>query len=188
MKKTLFFIALSIALSILFSMKGYAEDQQNVRNSFFPVLKDGSPSAYVIFTQPKQTRSLTMKNPEGVQYEAETYLGRRGIKPSENSSEKYFYFQAASDDLVAATGTFFVTVTYLDKGQGALSLDYMYLDGEGNAQLRSDRVFLGDSGIWQQHSFTLAGASLDHSLAGETDFRIYCPDILIHAVMLTRMP
>ncbi|MGC9328375.1 MAG: hypothetical protein ACP5I1_12135, partial [Candidatus Hinthialibacter sp.] len=177
-----------IALSILCSIEGFTESQPNVRNSFFPVLKDGSPSAFVTFSRPKQTHGLAMKNPKGVQYETEDYLGRRGVKPSENSPEKYFYFQTAEDQLVSATGTFFVTVAYLDKGQGALTLDYMYLDGEGNTQLRSDRVFLGDSGIWRQHSFTLAGASLDHSLDGETDFRIYCPDILIHAVMLTRMP
>lgn len=162
--------------------------QSGMRKSPFPMLKDGSSAAFIAFTQPKQTHGLIMNNPDGVTYDTEDYLGRRGVKPGKDSKEKIFYFQAAKDQLITATGTFFVTVTFLDKGQGALSLEYRYEDGNGNKQSRSEKVFLGDSGIWQQHSFTLAGATLDRSFAGETDFRIECPEIMIHAVALSRMP
>lgn len=162
--------------------------QSGGRKGLLPMLKDGSPSAYVAFTQPKQTNGLIMLNPEGVTYVTEDYLGRRGVKPGVDSKEKIFYFQAAKDQLSVTTGTLFVTVTYLDKGKGALAIEYKYEDGKGKTQPRSDRVFLGDSGIWQQHSFTLAGATLDHSYPGETDFLIECPGILIHAVMMTRIP
>lgn len=170
---------------------GYTQNQpiaSPARSSFFPMLKDGSPAAVVAFTQPKQNVGMAMMNPEGSEYTTELYLGKRGAAPAENSKEKYFYFQVAKDQLIVATGTFYVTVTYLDKGQGAMGIEYMSQEEGKSKTPRQDRFFLGNSGIWQQHSFTLTHAIFDRSMDRETDFRIFCPGIFIHAVMVTRVP
>ncbi|MFB3789016.1 MAG: hypothetical protein ACE15F_21870 [bacterium] len=153
-----------------------------------PMLKNGSPAAYVMFSPIKQTAGLAMINPEGSTYAVKTHLGFQGITPGEDSKDKCLYFQAASDQIALATGTFFVTISYLDKGKGAVQLDYNALDKDGQPGVRSDRFFLGDSGYWLQHTFTLAGAVLNHSFPAETDFRIFCPEVLIRAAALTRFP
>ena len=177
-----------LILGLFITLASDAQPNPAAQNTLFPILKDGSPSAYVAFTQPKQTHGLAMVNPDAVEYSTEVYLGKLGAKPKATSKDQYFYFQAATDQLVTATGTFYVTVHFLDKGQGALSIEYMSQEGESTKTPRGDSVFLGNSGIWQQHSFTLTNAIFDHSFEGETDFRLLCSGIMIHAVMLTRLP
>ncbi len=177
-----------ISLLIFCASLAFSQDKSSLRSSFFPVLKDGSPVAHVTFTQPKQNVGLGMVNPDGSGYASDTVLGKKGVTPSEDSKDSFLYFQTASDQLVLATGTFFVTVQYYDKGQGAISLEYQYLDKNNEKQPRGERMFLSDSGYWQQHTFNLVGAVFDQSLEGGSDFRINCPGVLIHSVMLTRVP
>lgn len=184
--KTLF-----VSLSMIFAMTfGHppAQGQPVSSSRTLPMLKDGAPLAYVVFSRPKQTRGLAMINPAGITYETEVAQGRLGVKPANDSAEKCLYFQTAVDQITLATGTFFVSVNYMDRGQGAIEIEYVYLDDNNQKQLRKDRMFLGGSNDWQIHTFTLAGAVLDQSLADQADFRLCCPGVLIHAVGISRFP
>ncbi len=165
----------------------YAQTKTNTRQPFIPVLKDGSSAAYVMFTRPKQPQGLALVVPEGNSVEREVFMGHYGAKPSENSSDKYLYFQAAKDQLVTATGTFYVSIQYSDKGQGAIELEYMQSTDEGNVEVQSEHIFLRNSSLWQEHTFKLTNAVLNKDFPGNSDFRIHCPGIALQAVMLSRI-
>jgi len=176
---------------ILLSLPLYGGEAPTVASpgrGMLPMLRNGSPAAYVLFSPLKQTNGLAMINPEGSGYTLKTAQGFQGVMPAEDSRDQCLYFQTASDQIVLATGTFYVTIQYLDRGKGAVRIDYNGVDKEGKPQSRSERFFLGDSGYWLQHTFTLTDAALNHAFPAETDFRIYCPGVPIRSVSITRFP
>ena len=152
------------------------------------MLKDGSPAAFVEFSRPKQVHGLILHSPDGVLSASKLFFGFEGVLPAEESKEKSLYFQVAGDQLIEATGTFYVTVWYYDKGQGTIEVEYRSLGTKENRLARTERLFLGNSGIWQFNTFILPQAALDHFLPGENDFRILCPGVAMHRVAISRVP
>ncbi|MBI1387935.1 MAG: hypothetical protein GC154_05760 [bacterium] len=152
-----------------------------------PMLKNGYPEAFVQFSRPKVTYGLAMELPKGYTYEEVVQRGFNGVQPGADSPEPALYFKTAEDEITAATGTFFVNVEYFDRGQGALEIEYLAQVGD-SYQKRRDRVFLGDSGFWQEHVFTLSGASLEHKMESETDFRLLGPGVPLRRVGISRIP
>ncbi len=151
------------------------------------MLKTGHPEAFVQFTQPKVAFGLGLALPPGYEAETRKEKGFIGVVPADGSPQPALYFKTDSEKIASATGTFFVSVHYYDEGQGALELEYIMGDGE-SAQRRRDRIFLGDSGYWQQHIFTISNANLNHPMEGEADFRLLCPDIPVRRVGLSKLP
>jgi len=158
------------------------------RRSPMPMLKDGSPSAYVLFERPKRAHGLAMMNPAGSGYAVEPLKGYLGVSPAPDSKDDCLYFKTASDQIALATGTFFVTVSYFDRGRGAIEIHYKSPGSDIEKTSRSDRIYLKNSNAWQEHTFTLSGAVLDNSMEGETSFRFYCPGVAIRGVSVARFP
>jgi hypothetical protein len=159
-----------------------------LNRNFLPMLKDGSPAAFVRFPRPRQTHGLAMVNPENAGYISDVFQGFEGVMPAPGNPDNSLYFQTATDQLLVATGTFFVTIEYFDRGQGAVELEYVTGDDKGVTGTRSMHFFLGNSGNWLSHTFTLSGAVFNHSMPGDTDFRLRCPGVPIRQVSITRSP
>ncbi|MDP8246327.1 MAG: hypothetical protein P9L94_19745 [Candidatus Hinthialibacter antarcticus] len=151
------------------------------------MLKTGHPEAFIQFTQPKIAFGLALELPAGYEVETRKEKGFLGALPSEASKQPALYFKTDSEKITSATGTFFVSVQFFDEGQGALEIEYVMGEGE-MAQRRRDRIFLGDSGFWQQHVFSLSNANLTHAMEGGTDFRLFCPNIPIRRVGISKLP
>lgn len=174
---------------ILFITSIFAQAQGIPRKRvMLPMMKDGSPAAFVDFRQGKVTRGLALTKVEGVEYVRDLKAGFYGVMPAPQSSQAALFVQAATDQIVQTTGTFFISVQFFDEGKGAIELDYLARGPDQTVDMQTQRVFLGDSGMWQAHTFTLSGAIFDHSLPGEADFIIRNPNILIRTITLTRVP
>lgn len=176
-----------VIASLLFALLSLSAPAQPAGRSAMPMLKTGHAEAFTLFTQPRIAFGLALINPPGFDAELREEQGFTGAVPSERSPEPSLYFQTAAERIVTATGTFFVSVQFFDEGQGALELEYVSAAG-GELRLQRDRIFLGDSGSWQQHVFTLSAALLNRALAGGADFRLVCPDIPIRRVGISRVP
>lgn len=154
-----------------------------------PMLKDGAPAAYVLFTRPKQVRGLAMFNPEGITVEEDVFAGFIGITPGADSQEKAFYFKAATGEITATTGSFYVTLQYFNEGRSAVELDYRrQIEGQPEPVVHTERFFLTGSRFWERHTFALENAILDGGFANETDFRVRLPDVYIRGVAISRVP
>ncbi len=184
MKKLVFFFFLLLFLTPHLM----AQRQQGEKRLASPVLKNGAPVAYTTFGRPKVTKGLMLSKPEGIEYDRQVWLGHYGVKPDSSSEESALYFQSSTDELVTATGTFYVSIQYRDQGRGAIHLDYISKSGKEEAAMKSQRFFMGNSGVWVEHTFTLQDAVLDHSLPGDSDFRIRGTNLLLRAVGLSRTP
>src|SRR5690606_32084506 len=108
-----------------------------LNRNFLPMLKDGSPAAFVRFPRPRQTHGLAMVNPENAGYISDVFQGFEGVMPAPGNPDNSLYFQTATDQLLVATGTFFVTIEYFDRGQGAVELEYVTGDDKGVTGTRS---------------------------------------------------
>lgn len=154
-----------------------------------PMLKNGKLAAYITFNRPLITQAMIMNNPEGVTYTEDVYLGSNGIKSAPESKEPYFYFQTAKDDLVNSTGTFYVSVQYLDLGQSSIELEYYeQVNKDEEPTVQSQRIFLGNSGFWEEHTFTIQNAIFDQLFENKNDIRLFCPDVLIRHISISRVP
>jgi hypothetical protein len=178
----LFYLFISCVVSIS------GQELSSPRRPVIPMLKDGSVAAYVLFTQPKQTRGLALAAPEGSGVQGDVFMGHRGAMPADDSQDKALYFQTAADEVVLATGTFYLTIEYSDRGQGSIEVDYQKQIDETKTEIQTERIFLRNSALWQQHTFLLRDAILNRGFVGDSDFRIRCPGVAMRAVWLSRMP
>lgn len=180
-------ISLIISFCLIAPLLLAQEQPPQKPHSPMPMLKDGSPAAYVIFGRPKRAYGLAMMNPEGSGYAVEPLQGSYGVLPAPDSKDNCIYFQTAEKLVVQATGTFFVTVSYFDRGRTSLEIRYYSLGEDKEKKERSERMYLGGSEDWLEHTFTLSGAVLDGSMEG-ADFCLYCPGVPIRAVRISRVP
>ncbi len=184
MKKNLFLVS----FLTIFIIPVFGQNTMKQARPVIPMLKDGSPAAYVMFTRPKQTHGLALMAPEGSGVQSDVFMGHEGAMPAADSEDHALYFQTAADRLVVATGTFYLSIQYSDRGQGAIEVDYYQQPDKGTAEISTERIFLRNSRVWQEHTFLLRDAILDHPFPGECDFRIRCPGVVIRAVFLSRIP
>ncbi|MEW6237797.1 MAG: hypothetical protein AB1656_20615 [Candidatus Omnitrophota bacterium] len=183
MNKTLCFLFL-----LTITAASYGEQNQLERKVILPMMKDGSPAAYVSFGTQKITHGLAMAKPEGTEFATEVKLGFLGVKPADNSSNQFLSFQTATDELAQTTGTLYVSIQFFDEGKRSLEIEYLSAKDKNAAELKRDRLFLGNSKIWQEQTFMLTDAILDHSLPGDSDFLIYCGGVFLRNVALSRVP
>lgn len=166
----------------------FGQDKKTTGPVILPMMKDGTLSAFVRFGRPKITQGLVMRNPEKSKFKLETFKGFEGVVPAPESEDHSLYFQVSSDQIITATGTFYVTIQYYDQGQGSVDLEYMVHDGQKAQGLRTSRFYLGNSCAWQQHSFTLDKTVLYQLAPEKSDFRIHCPDVALRHVAISRTP
>lgn len=146
-----------------------------------PMLTNGEPQAFVQFTQPKVTNGLALIEIPGGEYEEQMSLGKRGVLPAAGATTQSLGFQFAADEITQASGEFFVAVIYLDRGQGAIELDYVRSINQ-NTTVQTDSFFLGNSGRWLRHIFNIRDAEFAQGLSGGADFRINAAGVPIHRV------
>lgn len=183
MNKLIFLLTLFLA-----SLPAGAQGNPSGKPTILPMMKDGGIAAYVRFQRPKITQGLILNNPEANSVDSKVVKGFEGAFPSSSSSDNMLYFQTATDLIVTQTGTFYVTIQYFDEGQGAIDLEHITAGQDGSMAIRSTRFFMGNSGSWQQHTFTLENALLNHSLPGGNDFRIRCPGVPLRQIAISRIP
>lgn len=189
MNKVISITTIIIALVCLMTQSGEAQNAAGQRRFLPPMLQSGKIAAYVTFNRPLITQGMVMKNPAGVTYEEDVYLGSSGIKPGIETAEPYLYFQTAIDKLVTATGTFYISVQYLDLGQSSIQLEYFTQKNEEDVpEMESQSIFLGNSGFWEEHTFTVNFGIFDHLFENESDIRLFCPDVLIRHISISRLP
>jgi len=176
-----------IVLGVLASPSLGQQTHQPTSRTVLPMLKDNSPAAYVRFGRPKITHGMAMRNPEGSTYQSDVLLGSGVVIPGNDSADQSLYFQVATDQIVLATGTFYVAVQFFDKGQGAIDLEYMQYDGEEQTGTATSRFYLGNSGTWQRHTFVMNNTILNNTFPGGTDFRIRCPGVGLRQVAISRV-
>lgn len=152
-----------------------------------PMLKNGGREVYAQFTRPKITVGLAMMLPPEANYREQVMQGFNSVTPDENAEDVSLYFKVAADLVVTATGTFYVAVEYLDQGRAAMELEYVRESGNEKIKQR-ERFFLGGSGNWRRHVFTLRDALLNGSFPANTDFRLINPNIYIRRISVSRVP
>ncbi len=183
-------LILVISSPVWSQVPGMAPLPQRAQNkNVLGTMKDGSPAAFIRFSRPQVVHGLSIQQPEDSGIKTDVYMAFEGVTPAKNSETNSLFIRVATERLITATGTFYVELQYFDQGQGGVELTYLSKgDNQEEAIEKTARFYLGDSGHWQRHTFTLQDAVLDHSFPKETDFQIHCPDVPIRQIALSRSP
>lgn len=177
----------ALAIVLMASSVAWGQAGQPSSSNILPMLKNGAPQAFVQFTQPKVTRGLALVIPSESAIILGERTGFRCVAADPQAQDPSLYFQTAKEQIAVATGTMYVALQYYDEGAGSIQIEYTRKQGQG-VERQQVRLFMGDSGLWQQHVFELPDALLNGSFAEGSDFRVIAPGVFIRRVGISRVP